>query len=125
MTLQDSVGGILPILKDGLAVAIESHTDSKFWKWKNSHLCANHSKSITEYLTSKYNIDTGYMNPINCPGLANNTNLSWNERVPFHDKLTIMNPEGNANTYYYEMLSKNILSGWKETFVKDYLNQSK
>jgi len=104
---------------------IDSHTDSIFWKWRNSQLSANPSNNITEYLTSKYNVNTGYMNLINCPGLANNTNLSWNERSSFHDKLKIMNPVGNANTYYYEMLSKNKLFGWKETFVKDYLNQSK
>ncbi|RCS28326.1 OmpA family protein [Polaribacter sp. WD7] len=44
---------LLPILKDGVAVAIESHTDSRGTKASNQDLSERRAQAVTNYLISK------------------------------------------------------------------------
>ncbi|WP_298766615.1 OmpA family protein [uncultured Polaribacter sp.] len=44
---------LLPILKDGVAVAIESHTDSRGSKVNNQQLSERRAQAVTNYLISK------------------------------------------------------------------------
>ncbi|PWG06382.1 OmpA family protein [Polaribacter aquimarinus] len=44
---------LLPILKDGVAVAIESHTDSRGTKANNQDLSERRAQAVTNYLISK------------------------------------------------------------------------
>ncbi|AUC85152.1 cell envelope biogenesis protein OmpA [Polaribacter sp. ALD11] len=44
---------LLPILKDGVAVAIESHTDSRGTKANNQNLSERRAQAVTNYLISK------------------------------------------------------------------------
>ena len=44
---------LLPILKDGVAVAIESHTDSRGTKESNQDLSERRAQAVTNYLISK------------------------------------------------------------------------
>jgi outer membrane protein OmpA-like peptidoglycan-associated protein len=44
---------LLPILNDGVAVFIESHTDMRGTKSDNQELSDNRAKAVTDYLISK------------------------------------------------------------------------
>ena len=46
-------GRLLPILKDGVAVAIESHTDARGSKVNNQNLSERRAQAVTNYLMSK------------------------------------------------------------------------